>query len=66
MNPRTVAIVSAAWNAGNCCLIGQSDAPDVVTINTPSVRGVSFPSLPGGMVVPPAANANRPERRPVA
>lgn len=66
MNPVTERIVGAAWNAGNCCLLGQPDAADAVAINTPSVVGFSAPSLPGGLHLPPAANANRPQARPVA
>lgn len=68
MNPQTAAIVGAAWNAGNCCLIGASDSPETFTINTPAVKGVSAPvALVGSMIPPmPAANSNRPDVRPVA
>lgn len=67
MNSRTAAIVGAAWNAGNCCLIGTKGNPDVMLARTPNAVMVSYSDLPGGLfLAPEPANANRPQRRPVA
>ena len=64
MNTRTAAIVGAAWNAGNCCLIGHAVKPDALLINTPNVVGYTLPTAPGGLILPPAANANLPRQKP--
>lgn len=66
MNPVTESIVGAAWAAGNCCKIGHAASSSAVLINTPMVTGYTLPTIPGGLCLPPAANANRPQARPVA
>lgn len=66
MNPQTAAIVGAAWNAGNCCLIGDQLSSSTVVINTPLVFGSTAPKVHGAPFPPPALNDNRPDVRPVA
>lgn len=66
LNLQAARAVGAAWNAGNCCLIGDQLSSSTVVINTPLVFGSTALKTHGAPFPPPALNDNRPDVRPVA